>query len=112
MTRALDRLQPWRDPPRIGGSRVGSIIAAGPEPALGRFQLAQLVSTLVVEGIVRVAQVESMRQPAQGFGVTQEQKATRSERSRQPRDDADRLFGLEVHQDVPAEHDVEAARRE
>ncbi len=57
---------------------------------------------------MRVAQIEVLRQPAQIFGVTEEQKAARRQRAREAGHDLLRVVRREIHQHVAAKDDVEA----
>ena len=67
-------------------------------------------SPLIVEGVVAVAEVEFRRDPAQRFRISEEEESTRGERVRNASDDEPHRVRGEVHDDVPAEDDVEGLR--
>ena len=65
---------------------------------------------LIIECVVGVAEVKFLRYPAQGLGVSEEEKPAGGERPRDAGDDEPDRVRREVYGDVPAEDDVERLR--
>ena len=65
-----------------------------------------MIPALIVEGAVRVSQMEVGRKPTQRFGVSQEQVTAWAEDGGEPADERSRVGGREVHEQVAAKDDV------
>ena len=66
---------------------------------------------LIVERVVRVAEMKILRQAAKCLRVAEKQKPTRNERQANTLHDLAHRLGREVHDDVAAEDNVVACRR-